>query len=60
VNQLNLIIAELQLVIAILQAAGSDTSKDPQVASLLSKAKLDLAAASQQITGQNPLGPPDT
>jgi hypothetical protein len=58
-NQLNLVIAQLQLVVAILAAEGED-SKNPDVADLLSKAMKELAAILAQFHGQNPSGPPDT
>ena len=60
VNKLNVVIAELQLVVALLAEQNANTSKDPEVVRLLSKAKLDLAEATQQITGQNPIGGSDT
>jgi hypothetical protein len=58
-NQLNVIIAQLQLVVAILAAEGENT-KNPDVPSLLSKAKSELAAISAQFGAQNPSGPLDT
>lgn len=57
-NQLNVVIAELQLVVALLaEQSNPNNSKDPEIVRLLAKAKLDLAQATQQITGQNPTGP---
>ena len=58
-NQLNVVIAQLQLVVAILAAEGENT-KNPDVPALLSKAKTELAAISAQFGGQNPGGPLDT
>jgi hypothetical protein len=58
-NQLNVVIAQLQLVVAILAAEGENT-KNPDVPALLSKAKSELAAICAQFSGQNPGGPPDT
>ena len=58
-NQLNVIIAQLQLVVAILAAEGEST-KNPEVPALLLKAKSQLAAISAQFGGQNPGGPMDT
>jgi hypothetical protein len=58
-NQLNVIIAQLQLVVAILAAEGEKT-KNPEVPALLSKARSELAAISAQFGGQDPVGPMDT
>ena len=58
-NQLNVVIAQLQLVVAILAAEGEST-KNPDVPDLLSKAKTELAALIAQFHGQNPVGPLDT
>jgi hypothetical protein len=58
-NQLNVVIAQLQLVVAILAAEGEDT-KNPDVATLLSKAKLELTTISAQFGGQDLGGPMDT
>lgn len=58
-NQLNVVISELQLVVAILAAEGENT-KNPDVPALLSKAQSQLAAIIAQFGGQNPGGPPDT
>ena len=58
-NQLNVVIAQLQLVVAILAAEG-ENSTNPEILALLSKAKTELAALIAQFGGQNPIGPPDT
>ena len=58
-NQLNLVIAQPQLVVAILAAEGENT-KNPDVPALLSKAMRELAAISAEFPGQNRGGPPDT
>ena len=57
-SQLKVVIAELQLVVALL-VDGADTSKGSQVATLLNQAQTDLVKAIQQIIGQNPTGPPE-
>jgi hypothetical protein len=56
-NQLNVVIAELQFVVALL-ADNASTSQGSQVATLLTQAQTDLVKAIQQISGQNPVGPP--
>jgi hypothetical protein len=58
-NQLNVVIAQLQLVVAILAAEG-ENSKNPDILALLSKAKSELTALILQFGAQNPGGPPDT
>jgi len=58
-NQLNLVIAQLQLVVAILAAEG-ENSKNPDIQDLLSKAMKELAAVLAHFHGQDPGGPPDT
>ena len=55
INLLNIVVAELNLVIA--QLAAGKTGSD--VSGLLTQAKVDLATATRNITGQNPGGGDD-
>jgi len=50
-NQLNVVIAQLQLVVAILAAEGED-SKNPDILALLSKAKSGAASAIRITPGK--------
>ncbi|MCZ2149777.1 MAG: hypothetical protein LC126_18610 [Bryobacterales bacterium] len=54
-EKLNLVIAELQLAIAMVEA----NPQDPRLKKLFDDAISDLKAAAKSITGQDP-GPPDT
>ena len=51
INKLNVVIAELNLAVAQLAAGAAPSS----LTDLLNQAKLDLAAATKSIIGQNPI-----
>ncbi len=52
INKLNVVIAEINLAVARLAAGDAPSS----LADLLNQAKVDLAAATASIIGQNPGG----
>ena len=55
-NKFNVVIAELQLIVAIL----AEDPKDARLAQLVAQAKLDLAAAAQSVITADPGRPDDT
>jgi hypothetical protein len=50
-NLLNIVLAEVNLVLAIL----AQDPKDPRIAQLLNQAKIDLEKASRSLGGDDPL-----